>query len=115
MIKRKAQTGQYVRTSLCFIEIVASAAQHDLVAVDLAFVRGRLAAQVLLALEYLHTVHAVIYRDLKPENVLLALDGHAVLADFGSARGLTSTSRIGSRTIVGTPVYMAPEIVKGTG
>ena len=74
-----------------------------------------LAAEVILALDYLHTVHSVIYRDLKPENVLLSLDGHAVLADFGSARWLASTSRIGSRTIVGTPVYMAPEVFLGGG
>ena len=73
-----------------------------------------LAAEVELALDYLHSEHAVIYRDLKPENILLSLDGHAVLADFGSARALHSTSRLG-RTIVGTPAYMAPEVFLGEG
>lgn len=43
------------------------------------------AAEVSLALDYLHAQH-IIYRDLKPENILLGIDGHIKLADFGFAK-----------------------------
>ena len=75
--------------------------------------------EVALALQYLHEEHSVVYRDLKPENVLLGLDGHAVLSDFGTAKRLSSSERTqedgGSRgvpstqTMIGTAEYMAPE------
>merc|ERR1719169_134078 len=67
------------------------------------------AASITLALEHLHG-HNVIYRDLKPENVMLASDGHCKLTDFGCCkRGLRSN------TIVGTPEYLAPEAILGKG
>ena len=43
--------------------------------------------EVALALQYLHEEHSVVYRDLKPENVLLGLDGHAVLSDSAPPSG----------------------------
>jgi len=69
-------------------------------------------AEILLALEYLHNL-GVIYRDLKPENVLMDEDGHICLTDFGMAKQL----RKGELTysFVGTPEYLAPEIVRGEG
>jgi serum/glucocorticoid-regulated kinase 2 len=69
-------------------------------------------AEILLALEYLHNL-GVIYRDLKPENVLIDDDGHICLTDFGMAKQL----RKGELTysFVGTPEYLAPEIVRGEG
>jgi len=47
------------------------------------------AAEISLALSYLHTVKKVVYRDLKPENILLDLDGHVQLCDFGLAKYYT--------------------------
>lgn len=68
------------------------------------------AAQVLLALEYLHN-QEVVYRDLKLDNILVTLEGHIKLADYGlckAAMGIGSTTR----TFCGTPEFMAPEILR---
>jgi serine/threonine protein kinase len=62
-------------------------------------------AEILLAIEHLHDI-GIIYRDLKPENVLLAGDGHVLLTDFG-----LSKVAVESDTICGSAEYMAPEIV----
>ncbi|CDK27421.1 unnamed protein product [Kuraishia capsulata CBS 1993] len=64
------------------------------------------AAEVLLALEYLHSKN-IIYRDLKPENILLARSGHIKLTDFGFAKEVDSKTY----TLCGTPDYIAPEVI----
>ncbi|KAH9763390.1 putative serine/threonine protein kinase IREH1 [Citrus sinensis] len=101
-------------------------------------------AEVVLALEYLHSLR-VVHRDLKPDNLLIAHDGHIKLTDFGlskvglinstddlSGPAVSGTTLLGDeepqltasehqqerrkkRSAVGTPDYLAPEILLGTG
>ncbi|KAJ8599703.1 hypothetical protein CTAYLR_004724 [Chrysophaeum taylorii] len=73
-------------------------------------VAGFYAAEVSLALEHLHA-SGVIHRDLKPENLLLDADGHVVVTDFGLAKMFESSDDEVHRTLCGTDVYMAPEMV----
>ncbi|MBI5546689.1 MAG: protein kinase [Deltaproteobacteria bacterium] len=70
-----------------------------------------LAAGVASALDAAHN-RKIIHRDVKPENILVAPDGAAKLMDFGVAHVVAET---GDRraTIIGTPVYMAPEQIRG--
>ncbi len=55
----------------------------------------------------------VVHRDLKPENVMLARDGLVKLMDFGIARALSGETAATTRTVIGTPEYMAPEQSQG--
>lgn len=69
------------------------------------------AAEIILALETLHE-NGIIYRDLKPENVLLDCEGHIKLTDFGLSK-IKKTENEVSHTFCGTPEYLAPEIIRG--
>lgn len=67
------------------------------------------AYQVIVAIKYLHK-KKIIYRDLKPENVLIGEDGYLKLADFGLAKYLAEGDS--TKTMWGTPEYLAPEIIR---
>lgn len=66
------------------------------------------ACEVLLALQYFHT-KGIIYRDLKLDNILLTLDGHVKVADYGLCKGEMWYGKTTS-TFCGTPEFMAPEV-----
>jgi len=71
------------------------------------------AAEICLGIEHLHLM-GIIYRDIKPENILLDLEGHIRLTDFGlSKEGLMGKDK--TKTFCGTPEYLAPEVLAGGG
>ena len=70
-------------------------------------------AEVLLALESLHA-NKIIYRDLKPQNIVLDEEGHAMLVDFGlSKKGVDDLVKYNS--FCGTAAYLAPEMISRQG
>jgi protein kinase X len=66
--------------------------------------------QLVLVFDYLHKKN-ILYRDLKPENVLLNKDGYLKLTDFGSAKRTKGKTY----TLCGTPAYLPPEVLMGEG
>jgi serine/threonine-protein kinase len=71
-----------------------------------------LAAQLGRGLDALHR-QRIIHRDVKPSNVLLDGEGTAALTDFGLARAADSTRLTADGQILGTPHYLAPELIEG--
>lgn len=59
------------------------------------------ASEIILALEYLHSL-SIVYRDLKPENLLIDREGHLKITDFGFAKKLKDRTW----TLCGTPEYL---------
>lgn len=71
------------------------------------------AAEITTVLIYLHK-QGVLYRDLKPENLLVDKEGHLRVIDLGLAKQNMKPNDLTS-TFCGTPEYMAPEIIKKEG
>jgi len=65
---------------------------------------------VILGVEAMHK-QAIIYRDLKPENLMMSKEGYLKITDFGFAKKVTYRTY----TLCGTPDYLAPEVIKGKG
>jgi len=71
------------------------------------------AAEIGLGIEHLHNM-GIIYRDLKPENVLVDSEGHIRLTDFGLSKEGLYLKGDKTNTFCGTPEYLAPEILSGS-
>lgn len=71
------------------------------------------AACMVLAIEHLHKAN-IVYRDLKPENVLIDASGYAKITDFGLSKE-NIMDNVSTYSFCGTPEYLAPEILHKTG
>ncbi|XP_048732701.1 serine/threonine-protein kinase D1-like isoform X9 [Ostrea edulis] len=105
------------------IFVVMEKQKGDMLEMILSSLKGRLServtkfliSQILMALKHLHSKH-IVHCDLKPENVLLSSETafpQVKLCDFGFARIIGEKSF--RRSVVGTPAYLAPEVLKSKG
>ncbi len=69
-------------------------------------------ASICDALEYAHK-RGMVHRDIKPANIMLNLQGQSILMDFGIAKIVGGKQHTATGAVVGTALYMAPEIIKG--
>ena len=67
-------------------------------------------ASIMLAVRYLHQ-RKFVYRDIKPENIMVLENGYIKIIDFGTAKLIEDKTK----TTLGTPHYMAPEMIMGNG
>lgn len=113
----------YAKTSnaVCFLNEFVDGVGFEKVLVELdIFTREHAvfyASQILLILQYLH-LHGIVYRDLKPGNLICRKNGYVKLVDMGTCKFLQK-NKFGvyerTFTVVGTAHYMAPEIISGAG
>ena len=68
-------------------------------------------ASIILSIEYMHS-NKLIHRDIKPENIMISESGYIKLIDFGTVKE-TSSLNGRTHTQIGTPHYMAPEVIRG--
>lgn len=66
------------------------------------------AAEIYLGIKFLHS-QRIVYRDLKPDNIIFDAEGHIKIADFGFAKRIAEEK---TSTFCGTPSYLAPEIIQ---
>jgi len=85
-------------------------AKHRKFDIDVARVY---AAEVVLAIEYLHK-NNIIFRDLKPDNVVFDQDGHCLLTDFGLSKQNVYPITV-CNSFCGSVAYLAPEMLKRAG
>ncbi|KAJ3089964.1 Serine/threonine-protein kinase 36 [Quaeritorhiza haematococci] len=82
------------------------------------YIRDVVAPGLVSGLDYLHNVKGIVHRDLKLQNILMGLDGHVKICDFGFARYMNNGETDVASTdftltsVKGTPIYMAPELIQ---
>ena len=70
--------------------------------------------EIVLSIEYLHK-HDIIYRDLKPDNIVFDTQGHALLTDFGLSKEGVRGHNQGADSFCGSIAYLAPEMLERKG
>ncbi|PNF27171.1 hypothetical protein B7P43_G07842 [Cryptotermes secundus] len=100
--------GAHIEDYVCGGDLFAHfCEQQEFPEKDVCFYVG----EVVLALEQLHKI-GVIYRDLKPENLLIDKEGHLILTDFGLSKKFMPNETPRTYSYCGTLEYMAPEVVQ---
>eukprot|EP00933_Yihiella_yeosuensis_P063971 TRINITY_DN67260_c0_g1_i1.p1 TRINITY_DN67260_c0_g1~~TRINITY_DN67260_c0_g1_i1.p1 ORF type:complete len:445 (+),score=134.71 TRINITY_DN67260_c0_g1_i1:62-1396(+) len=109
-IIRMLETFQDAQTLYMVLELVNGGELFNLLRAQKKFKEKEArfyAAEAVSAVSYLHSM-LVVFRDIKPENLLIHRTGHLKLTDFGFAKYLRDQKTL---TLCGTPEYMAPEII----
>eukprot|EP01041_Mallomonas_annulata_P009031 gene9031-18703_t len=103
------------KRDVCIVmELMTGGSLTDILGVSVDFPEGCMAyvcKQMLMALAFMHRSHR-LHRDIKSDNVLVSFEGEVKVADFGFAINLT-TEKSKRTSVVGTPYWMAPELIRG--